>query len=116
MASTYLKKYESWVQPQVRLHTFSDIHLFTGVLDQKVLPGASVTSQYDASIHGTTGPIMITLSNWIFETTQKVMSAAGQMAGFEYNRDANGASMLGLSWAQMNQGVRRGVGLIGLTS
>lgn len=33
------------------------------------------------------------------------MESAGQYAGFEFNKDPNSGNMLGLSWAQINQGV-----------
>lgn len=34
------------------------------------------------------------------------MAAAGQVAGWEFNQDPNSGNMLGLSWAQINDGVR----------
>lgn len=64
-----------------------------------------MNTEYDPSIHGTNGPIKITLANKIYMTAQKLISAAGQVAGFQYNQDPNGVNQLGISWSQMNQGV-----------
>lgn len=62
--------------------------------------------RYDPEYHGTTGPIKITLANWVRDSATYLMQSAGNFAGFEFNQDPNSGNMLGLSWAQINQGVR----------
>ena len=61
--------------------------------------------KFDPSVHGTTGPVGITLSNFVYDTAKALIAAAGSVAGFEFREDPNAGNMLGISWATMNQGV-----------
>lgn len=65
----------------------------------------NIHTEYDATLHGTSGPIKVTLANKIYATAQKLIAAAGQVVGFQYNGEPNGPNQLGISWSQMNQGV-----------
>lgn len=42
----------------------------------------------------------------MYDSAKGLIAAAGQVAGWEFNKDPNDGYMLGISWAQTNQGVR----------
>jgi len=75
----YLMKYEAWTPP---------------------IDGHDDSGQYIASAHNTTGPVKITTYNHKWDVHAKVMSAAGQVPGWEYNQDSNAGNMLGLGVIQ----------------
>ena len=74
--ATYLMKYEGFTPP---------------------VDGHDASHQYIASLHNTTGPVKITTNNYEWPNRVKLMSAAGQVPGFEFNQDPNSGYMLGLS-------------------
>ena len=74
--ASYLMKYEGFVQP---------------------VDGHDASNQYDPSAHNTAGPVKITTNNYEWTNRIQVLSAAGQVPGFEFNRDPNTGYMLGLS-------------------
>ena len=77
--SNYLLKYEAWTQP---------------------MDGHDDSGEYIASAHNTDGPVKITTYNYEWDVHAKVISAAGQVPGWEYNQDSNAGNMLGLSVVQ----------------
>lgn len=77
--SQYLLKYEGWTPP---------------------MDGHDESTEYIASAHNTAGPVKITTYNYKWDVHSKIMSAAGQVAGWEYNKDPNAGNMLGLSVIQ----------------
>lgn len=62
--------------------------------------GHNPSGEYDASRHSTTGPVKITTYNYKWDTYSKVISAAGQVPGWQLNHDPNTGNMLGLSTMQ----------------
>jgi hypothetical protein len=74
--ASYLLKYEGFTPP---------------------VDGHDANNQYNVSLHNTTGPVKITTNNYEWPNRVKLMSAAGQVPGFEFNLDPNSGYMLGLS-------------------
>jgi len=64
------------------------------------MDGHDDTKQYIASAHGQAGPVKITTYNYEWDVHAKVMAAAGQVPGWEYNQDPNAGNMLGVSTIQ----------------
>lgn len=62
--------------------------------------GTSDVGEYNPAVHGTSGPVQITTSNYHYNTAKRIIGAAGQVSGFEFNEETNDENMLGLSWAQ----------------
>lgn len=75
------------------------------ILDSSTQDGRDITGEYDPSAHGYGGPVGISVANYQYATQTAITGAAGQVAGFSANQDANGGNMLGVSWASLNQGV-----------
>ena len=75
----YLEKFEDFVAPT---------------------DGRDHSREYDASTHGTKGPVKITTSNVLWTNHAKFMAAAGELEGWEYNQEPNSGNMLGLSHMQ----------------
>jgi hypothetical protein len=83
----YHKKYETFVAP-------ADGHNYSG--------------EYLPQYHGTSGPIHITTHNYLFDSTPRIIAAAGSQPGFEFNQDVNSGYMLGVAYSQHNIGVSWG--------
>jgi hypothetical protein len=77
--ASYLQKYEGFIAP---------------------VDGHDASKEYDPSAHSTTGPVKITTYNYDWANYDKVISAAGQVAGWQLNQDPNTGNMLGLSTMQ----------------
>lgn len=77
--SQYLLKYEGWTPP---------------------MDGHDDSKEYVASAHNKNGPVKITTYNYKWDAHTKILSAAGQIPGWEYNQDSNTGNMLGLSVIQ----------------
>ena len=75
----YLQKYEGFTAP---------------------VDGHDASKEYDPSAHSTTGPVKITTYNYDWANYDKVISAAGQVPGWQLNQDPNTGNMLGLSTMQ----------------
>lgn len=75
----YLQKYEGFTAP---------------------VDGHDASKEYDPSAHSTTGPVKITTYNYDWANYHKVISAAGQVPGWQLNQDPNTGNMLGLSTMQ----------------
>lgn len=67
--------------------------------------GHPYANQYNSSVHGTTGPVHISVDNYKFPTQDYVINSAGGLPGYEYSPDANDGNPLGLGWVQSNNGV-----------
>lgn len=59
-----MKKWEKFVQP---------------------MNGHSLSGQYTPSVHGTSGPIQITINNYEFGADARVIAAASQVSGISYS-------------------------------
>ncbi|RXW19040.1 hypothetical protein EST38_g6809 [Candolleomyces aberdarensis] len=62
--------------------------------------GSGTGNRFDPAVHGTSGPIGVSLNSvnqWIIDPT---LTAAEQTGIFPYNRDGNSGSPLGISWQQ----------------
>ena len=81
----YFKKFETWAPP---------------------MDGHDTSRQYNPEYHGTDGPVQVTVSNHNYDVQNRIHNAAGDPEGFEFNLDVDNGDMLGIGWAQMNQGVR----------
>ena len=81
----YFKKFETWAPP---------------------MDGHDTSRQYNPEYHGTDGPVQVTVSNHNYDVQNRIHDAAGDAEGFEFNLDVDNGDMLGIGWAQMNQGVR----------
>jgi len=81
----YFKKFETWAPP---------------------MDGHDTSRQYNPEYHGTDGPVQVTVSNHNYDVQNRIHHAAGDAEGFEFNLDVDNGDMLGIGWAQMNQGVR----------
>lgn len=71
------------------------------------MDGHDASGEYDASLHGTNGPVGVTVSNFNYPQHTKIIEAAGQVLSphFDFKRDIDTGDMLGLGYSQMNQGV-----------
>lgn len=75
---TYFKKLEKLVPP-------ADNHNTTG----EIIP----------SIHGTSGPLALSLPGFSLPTDAKVLAASKELGGdFAYNQDVNSGNTIGVSW------------------
>lgn len=84
----YFKKFEHWVAP---------------------MDGHDASGEYNASLHGTSGPVGVTVSNFNYPGHTEIIAAAGEVLSphFDFKQDVDSGNMLGLGWAQMNQGVSK---------
>lgn len=71
------------------------------------MDGRDASGEYDPSLHGTSGPVGTTVSNFKYPQHNKIVQAAGQVLSphFDFKRDIDSGNMLGLGYSQMNQGV-----------
>ncbi|KAI0047950.1 GMC oxidoreductase [Auriscalpium vulgare] len=73
----FAKKLETWVSPT---------------------DGHDTTGQYEPEVHGASGPILISLPNYVTPFNKKIFEAVDEVDGFDYNKDLNSGSPLGVGW------------------
>ncbi|KAI0061458.1 aryl-alcohol-oxidase from pleurotus Eryingii [Artomyces pyxidatus] len=83
------KKLETWVSPT---------------------NGRDVAGQYEPDAHGDSGPILVSLANSDTLIHRKVIQATTEIDGFEFNKDVNAGSQLGMGWlpSTIGGGIRSG--------
>ncbi|EPQ58624.1 alcohol oxidase [Gloeophyllum trabeum ATCC 11539] len=70
---------------------------------EKLVPpadGHNTDGQIDPSIHGTDGPLAISLPGFLLGTDERVVNASHELPEFRYNIDQNSGDMIGIGWAQ----------------
>ncbi|KAJ3520042.1 hypothetical protein NMY22_g12921 [Coprinellus aureogranulatus] len=79
------------------------------VKNERIVPSADghdTHGQYDPSVHGTTGPVQVSLPNYPqVSLDSRTMEASKQLGpDFKFNLDHNNGTELGLSWNQFTVG------------
>lgn len=84
ISKTYLNKYEGWTAPLV----------------------GTDEGKFDPAFHGFEGPVKVSTANYIYDPGMHLTNACekDEIPGWNYRKDMNAGNMLGLGWAQINQG------------
>ncbi|KAF8661637.1 hypothetical protein AX16_001279 [Volvariella volvacea WC 439] len=66
--------------------------------------GHDTTAQWDPSVHGTEGPVLVTVPNEPTTIDQRVIDTLSELSEFPFNLDMNSGSVLGVGWTQSTTG------------